>query len=109
MRAISLAALLLAAGLGQGVAHGTEGCEGWWPWLWGQMPRPSPTCPDDYCRKPLPCVAPVKNFGPDDYCRKPLPCVVPVKDFGPDDYCRKPLPPWPPSCFPPWYTCGPKP
>ena len=51
-------------------------------------------CPDDYCRKPLPCVP----CGPlrwlcDDYCRKSLPCV-PCQCLGvcPDDYCRKPCP-----------------
>ena len=68
-------------------------------------------CPDDYCRKPLPC-APCPQTGccPDDYCRKPLPCVpCPQACCGPDDYCRKPLPS---LCRPPLpvkYSCGPCP
>ena len=51
-------------------------------------------CPNDYCRKPLPCVP----CGPlewlrDDYCRKPMPCVpCPCIGGCPDDYCRKPCP-----------------
>jgi hypothetical protein len=66
-------------------------------------------CPDDYCRKPLPCVP----CGPlqwlcDDYCRKPLPCVAcPCTGCCPDDYCRKPCPD---LCRPldrQYYRCGP--
>ncbi len=68
-------------------------------------------CPDDYCRKPMPCVpCPPPNCCPDDYCRKPMPCVpCPPPNCCPDDYCRKPLPNfcWPPS--PVKYSCGPCP
>lgn len=33
-------------------------------------------CPDDYCRKPMPCVpCPSPCCSCDDYCRKPMPCV----------------------------------
>lgn len=65
-------------------------------------------CPDDYDRKPVPCVFPVSNCCPDTYCPKPclvLPC--PEKTCCPDDYCRKPLPS---ACRPavnPWYKCVP--
>ena len=64
-------------------------------------------CPDDYCRKPIPCVPPVQCGGPDDYCRKPIPCVPPVPCGGPDDYCRKSLPCLlcPPAS--PYLQCGP--
>jgi hypothetical protein len=51
-------------------------------------------CPDDYCRKPLPCIPCLRLCCvPDDYCPKPLPCV-PCLSLGccPDDYCPKPLP-----------------
>ncbi len=51
-------------------------------------------CPDDYCRKPFPCLPCLRLPGlPDDYCRKPFPCIP---GLGPgrcaDDYCRKPVP-----------------
>jgi len=65
-----------------------------------------PTCPDDYCRKPLPAIAQLKYCGPDDYCKKPLPNIFRFTWCGPDDYCKKPLPTMP-HCYPPWYTCGP--
>ncbi len=65
-------------------------------------------CPDDYIRKPAPCVSPVSCCCPDTYCPKPclvLPC--PAKCCCPDDYCPKPLPS---LCRPmtnPWYKCVP--
>lgn len=65
-------------------------------------------CPDDYCRKPLPCIAcPQLPSTCDNYCRKPLPCIqVPCLPGCPDDYCRRPFPQlcWPanPDCH-----CGP--
>ena len=50
-------------------------------------------CPDDYCRKPLPCVECVPNCGCcDDYCRKPLPGVCPVPCGFLYCYDAKPLP-----------------
>ena len=65
-------------------------------------------CPDDYCRKPMPCVpCPPPSCCPDDYCRKPMPCVpCPPPSCCPDDYCRKPMPClcWPP--LPVKYSCG---
>jgi hypothetical protein len=65
-------------------------------------------CPDDYCRKPMPCVpCPPCGSCCNDYCRKPMPCVpCPQGCWCPDDYCRKPMPClcWPPS--PVKYTCG---
>ena len=51
-------------------------------------------CPDDYCRKPLPCLPCVPLQGCcNDYCPKPPPCVggLCLPCCG-DDYCRKPLP-----------------
>ena len=58
-------------------------------------------CPDDYCRKPLPCVQCLPQCGTcDNYCRKPMPCVQCLPQCGTcDNYCRKPLPClcWPPS------------
>ena len=68
-------------------------------------------CPDDYCRKPLPCIPCLVLRGcPDDTCRKPQPCL-PYFCIArcPDDYCSKPLP----HCF--WsaakqfYRCPPCP
>jgi hypothetical protein len=65
-------------------------------------------CPNDYCRKPMPCVpCPQPGRCPDDYCRKPMPCVpCPQASRCPDDYCRKPMPClcWPP--LPVKYSCG---
>ena len=65
-------------------------------------------CPDDYCRKPSPCMCAPNCFLPDAYCRKPclvLPC--PEMSCCPDNYCPKP----PPSpCRPmtnAWYKCVP--
>ena len=58
------------------------------------------TCPDDYCRKPLPCIpCPPCRATCDDYCRKPMPRVPCLTRCGTcDDYCRKPFPRlcWPP-------------
>ena len=68
-------------------------------------------CPDDYCRKPLPCPPSCARCGcVDDYCRKPLPCPPSCARCGcVDDYCRKPLPcPPSPACGP-GYLCGPPP
>jgi hypothetical protein len=66
-------------------------------------------CPDDYCRKPLPCIpCPVPTGCVDDYCCKPLPCIpCPVPTGCVDDYCRKPLPHfcWPVNCQ--FYRCPP--
>lgn len=67
------------------------------------------SCPDDYTRKPIPCVLKVTCCCPDDYCVKPRP-AVPCHEACccPDDYCAKP----PPACRP-WahtfYKCVPLP
>ena len=45
-------------------------------------------CPDDYCRKTLPCVPPNAKGCVDDYCPKTCPLLL-------DRLCE------------PWYTCGP--
>src|SRR5271168_897950 len=63
-------------------------------------------CPDDYCRKPVPCV-PCPLFGCcPNYCRKPIPCVPCPRLGGCSAYCRKPIPClcWPP--LPAIYSCG---
>lgn len=93
--AIALGLCLTACGMEPCHSSGGQGC--------------CLTCPDDYCRKPLPkCPSPVCSCQPDDYCRKPLPkCPPPVCSCQPDDYCRKPLPKCPDCCAPPWYVCGP--
>jgi hypothetical protein len=64
-------------------------------------------CPDDYCKKQLPCAPACTRCGlPDDYCKKPLPCVpCPVKGCG-DDYCGKSFPWCLPPSIEPWYSCG---
>ena len=64
-------------------------------------------CPDDYCRKPQPCIRPMCGcFLGDDYCRKPVPCAAcPVKGCG-DDYCSKPFPRCLPPSLSPWNSCG---
>lgn len=65
-------------------------------------------CPDDYVRKPAPCVAPVACCCADTYCPKPclvLPC--PTTCCCPDDYCPKTRPA---LCRPmanAWYKCVP--
>jgi hypothetical protein len=67
-------------------------------------------CPDDYCRKPSPCMCAPNCFLPDEYCHKPcllLPC--PTKSCCPDDYQPKPKPC---PCGAPvirWYKCVPYP
>ena len=51
-------------------------------------------CPNDYCRKPLPCPPCPAQLGCcDTYCRKPLPCPpCPVQLGCCDTYCPKPYP-----------------
>jgi len=51
-------------------------------------------CPDNYCKKPMPCIACPNWCGcPDDYCKKPMPCIACPSSCGcPDDYCKKPFP-----------------
>jgi len=57
--------------------------------------EPLPSGPDDYCRKPIPCLPCLPGGCCDDYCRKPIPCVTcPPPGVHCDDYCRKPLPPY---------------
>ena len=51
-------------------------------------------CPNDYCRKPMPCVpCPVPRGCADTYCRKPMPCVpCPAPCGCGETYCPKPFP-----------------
>ena len=51
-------------------------------------------CPDDYCRKPFPCIpCPPARGCVDDYCKKPSPCIpCPPARGCVDDYCKKPFP-----------------
>lgn len=59
-------------------------------------------CPDDYCRKPMPCLPGFCHCGScDNYCRKPMPCLPCFQEcWTCDDYCRKPMPSlcWPAPC-----------
>jgi hypothetical protein len=101
---------LLIVGIALGArAEAAEPSGGWWLWPGISLHPPCCCCCDDYCPKPLPCVAPFKCFGCDDYCPKPLPCVAPFKCFGCDDYCPKPCVVVEPLCCGPNYTCGPPP
>jgi hypothetical protein len=66
-------------------------------------------CPNDYCRKPFPCVpCPDLSKTADGYCRKPMPCIPCFcMSCCPDDYCPKPFPQF---CWPvnhQYYRCGP--
>jgi hypothetical protein len=63
-------------------------------------------CPNDYCRKALPCVQPNPHGCVDDYCRKALPCVPPNAHGCVDDYCRKTCPIFLGRICEPWYSCG---
>ena len=64
-------------------------------------PPPIGCCPDDYCRKPWPCIPCLSGcFECDNYCRKPFPCIPCLSGcFECDNYCRKPYPDfcWPVS------------
>jgi hypothetical protein len=84
-----------------------DGCRWALPKLCDEWRQRACWCPDDYCRKTLPCVPPnVRGCG-DDYCRKTLP-VVPCNARGcTDDYCPKTCPLFLGSLCQPWYTCGP--
>ena len=64
-------------------------------------------CPDDYCRKTLPCVPPNAKGCVDDYCPKTLPCVPPNAKGCVDDYCPTKCPLFLGGLCEPWYTCGP--
>ena len=100
-----LGLLIVALGL-CGRAWAGEPCWGWWrPWC--PLEQHCPCCPDDYCKKPLPLLCPVRSCGPDDYCPKPLPLTSPLKCGGVDDYCPNAGPIHLPPCYPPWYTCRP--
>ena len=50
-------------------------------------------CPDDYFRKPLPCIESFRRYEScDDYCRKTAPVIQRFPYCGTaDDYCRKPF------------------
>jgi hypothetical protein len=64
-------------------------------------------CPDDYCRKPMPCIPCfIKSCMPDDYCPKPIPCVPCMPKGCVDDYCPKPFSFCLPPSIRPWYSCG---
>ena len=67
------------------------------------------SCPNDYCRKPAPCVPCPVQTKCACYCRKPAPCppcCCPLCCC--DCYCRKPLPQccWPVCCQ--YYKCPPR-
>jgi hypothetical protein len=84
-----------------------DGCRWAFPQLCDEWRQRAGWCPDDYCRKPLPCVPPNSRGCVDDYCRKTLP-VVPCNARGcTDDYCPKTCPLFLGSLCEPWYSCGP--
>ncbi len=56
-------------------------------WCWPQCAQP--TCCDDYCGKPLPCVPAVRCCECDNYCAESAPCVKRICKFVCDDYCCK--------------------
>ena len=66
-------------------------------------------CPDDYCRKPFPCISCPKLCGTkDDYCRPPMPCIpCNCMTRCADDYCRKPYPTFCWSVNKEYYRCPP--
>lgn len=79
---------------------------------WADVPlwkclKPYCACPNDYCKKPLPCVGPVQTGCCNDYCKKPLPGACAVQLGCCNDYCKKSLPACPSIGSGWWYTCGP--
>src|SRR5688572_2174095 len=62
-------------------------------------------CPDNYCKKPLPCVYCDWCGRCDDYCKKPLPCTHCDWRGTCDDYCPKPGAIQMKVCLPPWFKC----
>ena len=85
-----------------------NGCHWMFPKLRDEWRQRACCCPDDYCRKPLPCVPPNAKGCVDDYCGKPLPCVPPNRQGCVDDYCRKSCPIFLGRLCEPWYHCGPR-
>jgi hypothetical protein len=83
-----------------------DGCHWAFPKPCGQGRPNCCWCPDDYCRKTLPCVPPNAKGCVDDYCRKSLPCVPPNARGCVDDYCPKTCPIFLGKLCEPWYTCG---
>ena len=82
-----------------------DGC-GWsFPKLCKEWQERRCWCPDDYCAKPLPGVAPNKPGCIDDYCPKRLPCVPPNAKGCTDDYCPKSCPLLLGPLCEPWYRC----
>jgi hypothetical protein len=62
-------------------------------WFWTSACPCTATGPNDYDGRPCPAITPISRCGDaNDYCRKPLPTVPPIRCGGPDDYCKKPLP-----------------
>ena len=63
------------------------------------------TCPNNYCRKPLPFAPCLAGCCPNCYCPKPLPYSPPASPVCCNNYYPKPLI-CPPKLCEPWYTCG---
>src|SRR5947208_1020910 len=81
-----------------------------WQRWWDLAPAcPTPCCPNNFDRKPMPCVANPYCTSRDDYCRKPLPCVANPYCVSRDDYCRKSLPCVMCSPLSALFSCGPPP
>src|SRR5262245_57213977 len=88
-----MACLILCLALAPAARAGDKGCLAhlWDIFCPGRLKLPL-CCPDDYCRKPEPCVPPPYcPHGCDDYCEKPKPCLpLEYKPCGCDDYHPKP-------------------
>jgi hypothetical protein len=83
-----------------------DGCRWHFPRLAEEWRQRACWCPDDYCRKKLPCTPCNAKGCVDDYCRKKLPCTPCNAKGCVDDYCPKgcAIFLWKP--FEPWYRCG---
>jgi hypothetical protein len=85
-----------------------DGCKWSFPSLTAQwQARQCCYCPDDYCKKTLPCVQCPEKGCVDDYCKKTLPCVQCPEKGCVDDYCKKTCPLFLWDTCTPGYTCGP--
>jgi hypothetical protein len=95
MRWLSLAMIVCLAWGGRSMAQSPHARPTSWLNCFSTKVCPSiGCCPDDYCRKPMPCLYDVlPGCNGDDYCRKPMPCLYDVlRGCGGDDYCRKAMP-----------------
>jgi hypothetical protein len=105
--AVALFLMCAAAGQADEPRPLTDGCHWTFPGLREDWAHRQCWCPDDYCRKSLPCVPANEKGCVDDYCRKSIPCVPANPKGCVDDFCRKTCPIFLGSLCEPWYRCGP--